>query len=147
MYVQYNRSTILDPEPSISALLNVQNHYFNHAIYLCSSDRRKCNYTATSFTFPAINDLLDVTDYLVELGDVDIYDLGLTLGLNQLHLQNLKASPTFRNEVIAAWLLKEDQVTERGAPTWMTLVKALRSRRLSKTGVADKIATEKNVAE
>ena len=38
---------------------------------------------------------------------------------------------------------KEDQVTERGVPTWETLVKALRDRRVNQTGVADKIETEK----
>ena len=95
------------------------------------------------FHFTAIGDLVDVTDYLLELGDVDIYNLGLTLGLNQPHLQDLERSDTFRDKMIAAWLHKEDQVAKRGMPTWKTLVKALRHPRLGKTVIADKIAKEK----
>ena len=94
-----------------------------------------------------IGDLVDVTDYLLELADVDIHNLGLTLGLNQPRLQNLGRSETFRDGMIAAWLRKEDQVAKRGMPTWKTLVKALRHPRLGKTVIADKIAKEKDVAE
>ena len=95
------------------------------------------------FRFTAIGDLVDVTDYLLELGDVDLYNLGLILGLNQPRLQNLISSKTFRDDMIAAWLRKEDQVAKRGMPTWETLVKALRHPRLGKTVIADKIAKEK----
>ena len=95
------------------------------------------------FHFTAIGDLVDVTDYLLELGDVDLYNLGIVLGLNQPRLQNLKSSKTFRDDMIAAWLHKEDQVAKRGMPTWETLVKALRQPRLCKTVIADKIAKEK----
>ena len=55
----------------------------------------------------------------------------------------MASSETFRDDMIAAWLQKEDQVTKRGVPTWDTLVKALRDRRVNQTGVADKIETEK----
>ena len=55
----------------------------------------------------------------------------------------MASSETFRDDMIAAWLQKEDQVTKRGMPTWETLVKALRDRRVNQTGVADKIETEK----
>ena len=47
--------------------------------------------------------------------------------------------------MIAAWLQKEDDVTRRGLPTWETLVKALRNDRVNQNGVADKIASDKNV--
>ena len=58
----------------------------------------------------------------------------------------MASSETFRDDMIAAWLQKEDQVTKRGMPTWETLVKALRDRRVNQTGVADKIETEKMVS-
>jgi len=32
-------------------------------------------------------------------------------------------SDTFKEDMIAAWLQKEDQVTRRGLPTWETLGK------------------------
>ena len=35
-------------------------------------------------------------------------------------------SETFRDDIIAAQLQKEDQVLKQGVPSWKTLVKALR---------------------
>ena len=57
----------------------------------------------------------------------------------------MESSETFREDMIAAWLQKEDQVTRRGLPTWKTLVRALRNDQVNQNGVADKIATDKNV--
>ena len=48
--------------------------------------------------------------------------------------------------MIAAWLQKVDQVTKRGVPTWETLVKVLRDRKVNQAGVADKIETDKIAA-
>ena len=91
----------------------------------------------------AIGDLYEVTDYLLDFVQADIHNLGITLGLYHPHLKNMAGSATFRDDVIAAWLQKEDQVLKRGVPTWEALVKALRDRRVNQTGVADKIETEK----
>ena len=93
----------------------------------------------------AINDLVDVTKYLVNLGQTNIYYLGLTLGLNHPHLKNMESSKTFKEDMIAAWLQKEGQVTRRGLPTWETLVNALRDDQVKQNGVADKIAMDKNL--
>ena len=95
----------------------------------------------------AIDDLDKVTDYLLDLGNTDIHNLGITLGLHFPHLKTMRDSEIFRDEVIAAWLQKEDQVTKKGVPTWETLVKALRNHRVNQTGVADKIETDKCVAQ
>ena len=54
-------------------------------------------------------------------------------------------SDTFKEDMIAAWLQKEDQVTRRGLPTWETLVNALRDDQVKQNGVADKIAMDKNL--
>ena len=57
-------------------------------------------------------------------------------------------SQTFRDDTVAAWLQREDNVViRRGVPTWRTLVRALRDRRVNQIGVAGKIAADKNVAE
>ena len=90
----------------------------------------------------AIDDL-EVTNYLLDLGKNDIYKLGLTLGLYHSHLAKMRDSETFRDDVIVAWLQKEDQVLKMGVPTWKTLVKALRDPRVNQTGVAAKIEAEK----
>ena len=58
-------------------------------------------------------------------------------------MKSMRDSDTFTDDVIYAWLQKEDQVLERGVPTWQTLVKALRHRRVNQIGVAEKIETEK----
>ena len=99
----------------------------------------------TSFHLIAIDDLVDVTNYLLDFEHIHVYNLGLTLGLNQPHVKNMRDSDTFRDDVIASWLQKEDHVTKRGNPTWKTLVTALRERRVNKTIVAKKIADERGV--
>ena len=47
---------------------------------------------------------------MLGLQHIDIYNLGLTLGLHQPHLKEMKTSEMFRDDVIAAWLQKEDEV-------------------------------------
>ena len=101
------------------------------------------------FIHAAIDDFLEVTDYLPkDLGQTDIYHLGVALGLKQPHVKKMREemgdSETFKDDVIAAWLeQKEDQVTKKGKPTWQTLVEALRHRRVNQTGIAEKIRREK----
>ena len=95
----------------------------------------------------AIDDLDEVTNYLLNLEKTDIHNLGITLGLHFPRLKTMRDSETFRDDMIAAWLQKEDQVTKKGVPTWETLVKALRDRRVNQIGVADKIETDKYVTE
>ena len=91
----------------------------------------------------AIGDLAEVTDYLLSLQNINIYNLGLSLGLYQPHLKEMKTSETFRDDMIAAWLQKEDQVLKKGIPTWKTLVKALRDPRVNQAGIANKIEADK----
>ena len=93
----------------------------------------------------AIGDVDEVTSYLLDLESSDIHSLGLSLGLYHPHLKKLETSKTFREDVIAAWLQKEDQVLKKGPPTWETLIKALKDPRVNQTGVASKIAAEKIV--
>ena len=100
---------------------------------------------ATTCIHTAIGDLVDVTDYLLHLGKAEIHNLGLTLGLYHPHLKSMRDSETFREDMIAAWLQKEDQVIKSGMPTWETLVKALRHPRVNQTGLAEKIETDKNI--
>ena len=98
---------------------------------------------AISFTYTAFKNHFEVTEYLLDLKEADIHHLGLALGLDHRHLKSMRDSDTFTDDVIYAWLQKEDQVLERGVPTWQTLVKALRHRRVNQIGVAEKIETEK----
>ena len=63
---------------------------------------------ATSFTYTALKDLLEVTNYILDLQQNDMYNLGIVLGLNQPRLKDRRASETFRDDVIAVWLRRED---------------------------------------
>ena len=94
-----------------------------------------------SLVYPAIGDLAEVMDYLLDLQHNDIYNLGLTLGLYYPHLSKMETSKRFRDDVIAAWLQKEDQVPRMGIPT--NLVKALKHPRVKQTVVANKIADDR----
>lgn len=90
-----------------------------------------------------VDDVAEVTNYLLVLRNADIHSLGLSLGLNYTRLKKLETSKTFREDMIAAWLQKEDHVLKKGPPTWETLIKALKHPRVNQTGVADKITAEK----
>ena len=68
-----------------------------------------------------------------------IYNLGLVLGLRQTKAKALMDSPTFLDDVITAWLRK-DQGTEKGKPSWTVLVNALKHHRVGQTGIAKTIA-------
>ena len=88
------------------------------------------------------DDLLDVTDYLQNMEKTHIYNLGLVLGLRQIKVKDMMDSPTFRDDVITAWLRKEDQVSEKGEPSWTVLVNALKHPRVGQIGIANNIALE-----
>lgn len=94
----------------------------------------------------ATEDLLEITDYLLELEKKHIYDLGLVLGLRQKKVKDLEQSDSFLDDVISAWLRKEDQVTKKGIPSWKVLVNALKHRRVNQIGIAESIAKDKVLA-
>ena len=93
----------------------------------------------------AEKDLLEITDYLLNMEKSHIYHLGLVLGLTQPKLKAMKDSDTFLDDVIAAWLRKEDNVKEKGEPSWTILISALKHHRVSQTGIADDIANDKGL--
>ena len=63
-------------------------------------------------SIPGEEDLTDVTDYLLPLEKIHIYNLGLVLGISQHKTKAMMDSSTFLDDVIAAWLRREDQVKE-----------------------------------
>ena len=74
-----------------------------------------------------------------------MYNLGLVLGLSQHKVKAKKNSDTFLDDIITAWLRKEDQVIKMGEPSWTVLVSALEHRRVGQTGIACKIAKDKGL--
>ena len=86
--------------------------------------------------------MVEIIDYLVDMEKAHIYHLGIVLGLRQNKVKTLKDSDTFLDDVITAWLRKEDQVSEKGEPSWTVLVDALKHRRVGQTGIASNIAKD-----
>jgi len=91
------------------------------------------------------DDFLEITDYLISLNKTDIYNLGLVLGLSQHKVVAKMDSRTFLDDIITAWLRKEDQVIKTGEPSWTVLVSALKHRRVGQTGIASIIAKDKGL--
>ena len=72
-----------------------------------------------------------------------IHNLGLVLGLTITTLEAMMDSTTFLEDVIAAWLREEDDVKEKGEPTWTVLVNALKHPEVGQTVIANYIAKDK----
>ena len=95
----------------------------------------------------AEDDLEDITDYLLSMEKIHIYNLGVVLGLRQNKVKSMMDSATFLDDVIAAWLRKEDRVKKKGEPSWTVLNKALKHPRVGQTGIADNIAHERGLLQ
>ena len=61
------------------------------------------------------NDLFEVTENLLRLDKDQIYNLGLVLGLSLRKVKGMEDSTRFLDEMITAWLRREDQVYEYSA--------------------------------
>ena len=83
----------------------------------------------------------DIYGYLHLLPKPDMLQLGLVLGLNYSKLTGKLDTSLLHQEVIAAWLRKEDYVTddEKRRPTWENLVAALRNDTVRQNGIANLI--------
>lgn len=80
----------------------------------------------------------------MSLAPHEIVQVGVALGLNYNHLQNMNQNDLL-NEMINAWLRRDDNVIQAsGTPTWQSLVKALESLHFS--GVASEIRKDRYVA-
>lgn len=81
--------------------------------------------TILLFLFP-LSDLVDVTDYLIDLDKNNIYHLGIVLRLSPTVVKDWKdehEKTIFLDKVISAWLRMEANVRQK--PTWKVLVEAL----------------------
>ena len=88
-------------------------------------------------------DLLDITDYLLPLEKMHIYNLGLVLGISQRKTKGMMDSSTFLDDIITGWLRREDQVKKKGQPSWTVLVRALEHPRVGQCGISQKIRKQK----
>ena len=92
-----------------------------------------------------LKDMVTVRGYLFDLDKGQIRILGLILGLHSSTLSNKWDSDmnNYLDDVLTAWLRKQDDVEEKGVPSWATLATALEDQQLRQTGVAKKIRKER----
>ncbi|CAI8033350.1 hypothetical protein GBAR_LOCUS18814 [Geodia barretti] len=87
------------------------------------------------------DNLVEITDQLMDLDQSDVYNLGLVLGLAHRRVvdlrENSRSNQAFLDAVVLHWLQRDDHVKE---VSWAALVKALRHQRLGHTGIATSIA-------
>ena len=87
-----------------------------------------------------MSDHFNVTQYLSDLSPKKIITLGGALGLFYPNLKKMKHP---LEDMVEAWLRKDDQVLKSGHPSWKSLVNALEST--ENIGIAEKIRKEKLV--
>lgn len=89
------------------------------------------------------DDLVEITDYLMDLDKSEIYHLGLVLGLSRRRVVDLRdnraSNLEFLDSVVLHWIQRLDRVTE---VSWVALVRALLHPRLGQTGIATTIANK-----
>lgn len=98
---------------------------------------------------PAMDDLLAVSGYLLDLEKEQMKTLGLILGLFHRTVSNSYENSTktaYLNDILHAWLLQQDEVGENGSPSWNTLTTALQHEQLRQAGIARKIRDDNSAA-
>ena len=89
----------------------------------------------------AESDIFEITGYLHQLDRKNFRLLGMCLGLRRSSIEDMMHSESYRADVIAAWLRRQDDVDKKtGIPTWRTLVKALRNPQVGQAGIASVIS-------
>lgn len=92
------------------------------------------------------SDIFEICGYLHGLDKRSISSIGLCLGLSYAKVEDILQSPTYREDIIAAWIQRQDQVLQKsGAPTWLTLVKALKNPQVGQGGIASDISRDKKI--
>ena len=88
--------------------------------------------------------LVDVSEYLIHLKKDQTFRLALVLGLHAVPtLDKIRDTPNFLYDMLAAWLLGQDDVNKRGGHTWGALVNALQHPSVAQNEIADRIQREK----
>ena len=81
--------------------------------------------------YSEISDSRTAISYLKELPPEKLFNIGLELGLTFDTLKKL-STENFCEEMVTAWLSKEDGVANVGIPTWKFLGAILQKQNLSK---------------
>lgn len=95
------------------------------------------------------DDMDEITTYLGDLSKDQIFQLGLSLGLNfhtLMETRDVAPQSRYLTDMLASWFRKQDKVLDKsGPPTWRSLAKALRSKSVRQNGIAAIIEQEKQL--
>ena len=94
-------------EPSAHQLEKAQTKHPEQYTPLCPIDK---------------GNISEIAGCVQKLDKTHTLELGMTLGISHSKLTEMMDSPCFAQDVVAAWLQKEEQ---RGTPTWVILISAL----------------------
>lgn len=79
------------------------------------------------------SNISEIAGCLQKLDETHIFDLGMTLGISHSKLTEMMDSPSFAEDIITAWLQREEQ---RGAPSWVTMISALTDLLVKQEGMS-----------
>ena len=102
--------------------------------FTLSDEYGYCLFFGVFYYKTEMGDLNGIVSYLRDLDEEHCISLGLQFGLRYSKLKKMKQYP---HDVVEAWLIKQDNVTEQCPPTWRSLIAALRS--IDQTGIADDV--------
>ena len=87
-----------------------------------------------------MKDLFEITQYLGDMDNEQLIKLGGALGLRHPSLKRMKTLP---DDMVAAWLLRQEDVLERsGEPTYERLAVAL--EKVRQNGLARDVREQKH---
>lgn len=72
-----------------------------------------------------------------------MFNLGQVWGLHFQTAARIMKSDTYHDEMVDAWLKKQEDVSTRCPPTWRNLVKSLKHERVKQNGIAEKVEQER----
>ena len=86
-----------------------------------------------------------MSGYLCDLDKQQLKSLGLLLGLSSRTVNNMYdcSATTYRDSIVTAWLRRQDNVLEKGLPSWEALVAALEHKQMRLRGDAGRIRDDK----
>ena len=81
-------------------------------------------------------DISEISGCLQKLDKTHILDLGVTLGISHSKLTEMMNSQNFKEDVVSAWLQREEQ---KGTPSCVVLITALTDLLVKQEGISSEI--------
>lgn len=88
-----------------------------------------------------------MAEYLRDLDDDSLYKAAVRVGITAANAKRmLRHSVSLCDEVVSAWLSRQDNVPAQCPPSWRNLEQVLRHRHVGQTGVANRLKKDKQIS-